>query len=200
MRTAAMRTGALTAALLVPLAGVVDLHDPPPPVTVVVGGTPRYVHRNTTFGQALREFHVHAASGRLLDVQGGVLDANADPGRVLLNGSVADPPVRLADGDRIVAVNGVDRTEGTRDVVTRLKGRRPGDPQYTLGTARAEKITTEGKISGLLKSFDVAALHLHAGDRPVHSPLLASDDPGSIRSLGPGVEVRFPAGGRRMVA
>lgn len=183
MRTTAMRASAMTAALLMPLAFAVELHDRPPPVTIIVGGTPRYVRQDTTFGQALREFHVRAAPGRLLDVEGDVLDPKADPGSVLLNGSVAGASTPLADGDQIIASNGVDSTEGIRKVVTNLKGRRPGDPQFTLGTARVEKVTTEGKISG--KVVSIVYRPRSKFDKPPEVALTFDDGPwpGSSREI-----------------
>ncbi|MFB3738340.1 MAG: polysaccharide deacetylase family protein [Candidatus Velamenicoccus archaeovorus] len=143
-----LRAAILLGVLVVPLAVSVALGDLPPPLHVVVNGEPVLLAHDTTFGNAVRELHLHARSGRLLDVQGGVLDPRADPGAILLNGDQARRSTALGDGDRIQVVNGTDRTEGTRRVVERLPGVRPGNPQYSLATSRVERITVTGRISG----------------------------------------------------
>ncbi len=181
MRTAAMRAGAITALLLVPTFVAVELHDRPPPVTIIVDGTPQYVRQHTTFGQALRQFNVRAEPGRLLDVEGDVIDRSADPGRLLLNGAPSPASTPLADGDQIVVVNGIDSTEGTRMVVVSLKGRRPGDPQYALGTARVDQITTEGRISGKVVSVEYRPRSKF--DRPPEVALTFDDGPWPNSSL-----------------
>lgn len=173
--TAAMRAGVVAVVMLVPAFVAVELHDRPPPIAVVVAGTPRWVRQHTTFGQAMREFHVRAAPGRLLDVEGDVIDPKADPGRVLLNGQTAPRSTPLAAGDAIVAWNGVNRVEGTRKVVTKLKGRRPGNPQYTLGTARVERVTIEGRVSG--KVISVVYRPRSRFDRPPEVALTFDDGP-----------------------
>jgi peptidoglycan/xylan/chitin deacetylase (PgdA/CDA1 family)/sulfur carrier protein ThiS len=151
-----LRVGVRAAVVLgmatLPLLLGVSLHDLPPPVRVVVNGEPVSLSDGTTFGGAIRMMHLRPRPGRLLDVQGGVLEARADPGRILLNGDVAPRSRGLRSGDRISVVNGTDRTEGTRRVVDRLPGRHPGDPQYSLATSRMEQITVVGRRSGKVVS------------------------------------------------
>ena len=175
MRAAAMKASVIGAVFLIPMFVAVELHDRPPPVAIVVNGTPQYVRQRTTFGQALRQFHVRALPGRLLDVEGKVIDRKADPGRVLLNGSTTPASTPLADGDQIISLNGVDSTEGTRTIVTKLKGRRPGNPQYTLGTARVDQVTTEGRVSG--KVVSVIYRPRSKFDRPPEVALTFDDGP-----------------------
>jgi peptidoglycan/xylan/chitin deacetylase (PgdA/CDA1 family) len=136
----------------VPLAIVVRLRDVPPPITVSLNGRPAQVSQKTTFGALVRERHLHATDGRLLDVGGKVLNAHADPGAITLNGVHAKRTTLLHPGDRIVVHDGKDKTEPTVTKRTMLPGKNPGDPQFTLETGKVEQITTEGKISGEIVS------------------------------------------------
>ncbi len=148
-----LRAMAASVALFLPLLVVVKLHDLPPPIGIEVQGRQEYVEVGTTFGQAIASFGLHATSGRLLDVEGKVLRYHVDPGRILLNGVPAVHSTGLAASERIEVVNGIDRTEGTRRVRTRVKGRKPGDPQFNLDTSRVVRITTVGAISSKVVSI-----------------------------------------------
>lgn len=143
---------ALAVASPVLLVGT-ELKELPPPVLVSVRGQVTYVEPDTTLGEAIKAFDLHAESGRLLDVEGKVIEYRADPGQILLNGEPASRSTVLETGSRIETVNGEDRTEGTRVVKTPLEGRRAGNPMYTLGTARVTRIRTEGRISGKVLSI-----------------------------------------------
>jgi peptidoglycan/xylan/chitin deacetylase (PgdA/CDA1 family) len=137
---------------LVPVLIAADLGDLAPPVPVRVEGRTAYVRRGTTFGRAIHEFGLHALSGRLFDVEGKAIEYRADPGTITLNGAVPTRETELEPNDVIEVVDGLDRTEGIRRVVTRLPGLRPGNPQYTLGTSRVLRITEEGRVSGKVLS------------------------------------------------
>jgi peptidoglycan/xylan/chitin deacetylase (PgdA/CDA1 family) len=137
---------------LLPLLVSADLGDLPPPVPLTVEGKAAYVGHGTTFGRAIRQFDLHASSGRLLDVEGKVLEYRIDPGRILLNGQEPPKSTELAAADEITVVNGTDTTEGTHRVATRLADLQPGNPQYTLGTSRVLRVTVEGRISGKVVS------------------------------------------------
>ena len=137
-----------------PLLVSANLSDVAPPIPLAVNGKTGYIASGTTFGAAIHRFDLHATSGRLLDVEGKVLEYRADPGRILLNGKEAPKGTELAAGDRITVVNGTDTTEGTRRVVTELEGSQPGNPQRTLGTSTVLRITFEGRISGKVASVE----------------------------------------------
>ena len=134
--------------LAVPLLIVARIHDAPPPIRILVNEKPALVSTKTTFGSLVRERHLRATDGRLLDVEGKVLNAHADPGEITLNGDRARRSMLLHAGDKIEVRNGEDETEKTITKRAMLPGRNPGNPQYTLRTGKVLQITTEGKISG----------------------------------------------------
>ena len=136
--------------VLAPLVVAAELQDGPPPLAITVDGTPILVAFDAAFGDVIRDQGLRPTDGRLLDVQGGVLERHADPGTVLLNGDEASRSTSLAEGDAIAVVNGVDRTEGTRREVERLPGRRVGNPMRTLATSRMFEIKIVGRISGTI--------------------------------------------------
>ncbi len=133
--------------VLAPTLVGAELTDLPAPVAITVDGSWAIVAGGSTFGEAIRALDLHARSGRLLDVNGRVLERTADPGRILLNGDEARRLTPLRPDDAISIVDGTDRTEGTERVVDVLPGRRPGDPMFTLATSRLERITTLGAVS-----------------------------------------------------
>jgi peptidoglycan/xylan/chitin deacetylase (PgdA/CDA1 family) len=134
--------------LALPLAIVSQLHDAPPPIPIVLNGSPLAVPDQTTFGALLRHHHLHARDGNLLDVQGKVLNPHEDPGQITLNGATASRGTLLHPGDRIEVQNGKDSTERTATQRTMLPGKQPGNPQFTLKTGEVEQITVSGRISG----------------------------------------------------
>jgi peptidoglycan/xylan/chitin deacetylase (PgdA/CDA1 family) len=168
---------------LVPVLASAALGDLAPPVAVTVGTGAAYVAHGTTLGGAIRELRLTATPGRLLDVEGKVLEHRADPGRILLNGAEVARDTVLEPHDVITVVDGEDRTEGTRRVVTRLPGQHPGDPAYTLGTSKVVRIAVEGRISGEIVSVEYRPVG------KVHDPpevALTFDDgpwPGSTRAV-----------------
>lgn len=147
-----LRPGIVVAAALVPLLVATGLGDSAPPIAVTVEGAPALVADGSNLRSLLRSVRLRPTPGRLLDVEGRVLDARADPGRILVDGRPAGPDTPLSSGDAVTVVDGVDRTETTRRVRTRLPGRRPGDPQYSLATARMVRIDVVGAVSELVVS------------------------------------------------
>jgi len=139
-------------AFATPLVIATDLHDLPPPIEVFVKKQPHYVAPGTTFGRIVTGLGVTARSGDLLDVEGKVLVPEAFPGRILLNGRLAPTDARLSDGDHVRVVNHSNRVEPLAQEEVRLPGRRPGDPQFYLGTAPGVQVVTTGEISGKLVS------------------------------------------------
>jgi peptidoglycan/xylan/chitin deacetylase (PgdA/CDA1 family) len=138
--------------VLAPLLVAAELHDGPSPIAVTVEGSSLLVAFDTTFGDVARDEGLRAVDGRLLDVEGDVLDRRADPGAILVNGAVPPRSTPLAEGDVITVVDGADRTEGTRRETERLPGRQVGNPMYTLATSRLIQTTTIGRISGKVVS------------------------------------------------
>src|SRR6266576_72650 len=126
--------------IAVPLVIVARLHDAPPPIRILLNDKPVLVSTKTTFGALLRARKLHATDGRLLDVQGKVLNPHADPGEITLNGDAAKRTLVLHPGDRIEVQDGKDKTESTVTKRTMLPGRNPGNPQYTLQTGKVEQI------------------------------------------------------------
>ncbi|HZP89441.1 MAG TPA: polysaccharide deacetylase family protein [Actinomycetota bacterium] len=147
-----VRAAVVLGVAILPLLVAATLADLPAPVQITLDGRVRFVPQGTTLGGLIRARNLHPRSGRLLDVEGHVLRYRADPGRILLNGAPAPRRTTLESGDAIQVVNGTDRTEGTRTVVTRLKGLRPGNPQFALGTSRVQEIRVEGRVSGIVVS------------------------------------------------
>lgn len=180
---AGLRAAVLLGFGIVPLMAATGLADLPAPLSITVNGRPVLVRHGATFGEVIVEYRLHAISGRLLDVRGKVLEHGADPGRILLNAEPASLAAGLADGDAVLVVNGADRTEGTRRIVTTLKKRRPSNPQFTLATSKVQKIVTEGRISGT-----VVSVRYRAVGRTKRPPAVALtfDDgpwPGSTRKI-----------------
>ena len=60
-------------------------------ISIRVRGLEETVTQGTTLVEAAERFGLRPASGDLLNVQGGVLQRGAFPGRLLLNGGVAPP-------------------------------------------------------------------------------------------------------------
>src|SRR3954470_22252666 len=67
--------------IAVPLGIVARLHDAPP-IRILVNDKAVLVSTKATFGGLVRQQKLHAADGRLLDVEGKVLNPHADPGRI----------------------------------------------------------------------------------------------------------------------
>jgi peptidoglycan/xylan/chitin deacetylase (PgdA/CDA1 family) len=130
----------------------VSLIDRPAPLSIVLDRHPVLLPAPSQVGEVLGRFDVAPVDGRLLNIEGHVLLRHADPGRVLLNGAVASPRDLLASGDVLTIVDGADRTEGTRRIKTMLRGRRYGDPEFSLGRARIVRVDTVGRISGIVAS------------------------------------------------
>ena len=146
------RFAVLLGAAIVPLVVATGLGDATPPISLTVDGRPAMVAAGSHLGALVRTFDLRPANGRLLDVEGHVLDRSADPGRILVDGRPARPRMLLSDGDAITVVDGVDRTETVKRVRTRLPGRQPGNPQYSLATARMVRVDTVGRVSGIVVS------------------------------------------------
>jgi peptidoglycan/xylan/chitin deacetylase (PgdA/CDA1 family) len=166
---------ALLAGTLLVLLSAAGLGEAPPPISITVNGRNALVAAGSSLGDVARSLGLDPADGRLLDVQGHVLERHADPGTILLDGLAAPRRARLADGDRVTVLDGRDRTEGTRRVRTRLPGRQPGDPQFSLATARMLRVDTLGRVSGIL--VRTAYRPLGRSRRPPEVALTFDDGP-----------------------
>ncbi len=153
-----LRAGLMVGVAFGPLLVAAGLGDPPPPIAIIVDGRTALVQAGSRLGPVVHLFGVEPADGRLFDVDGHVLQRHADPGRILVNGVVARPRTLLRDGDAITIAPGRDRVEGTRRVVTKLRGRRPGDPQFSLATAPMLRIRTVGRVSGIVAATEYRAV------------------------------------------
>ena len=148
----ALRLIVLVGLALVPVAVATGLGDLVPPLSITVDGRPAAVAPGTRLRAVIRSFDLHATNGRLLDVDGHVLESAADPGVVLLDGRLVSRRTVLHDGDVVTVVDGVDRTESTVRTVRRAPGWSFGDPQYSLSTAHMKVIRTVGRVSGIVVS------------------------------------------------
>ena len=128
--------------------GIIPTVPLPPPARITVQHRAEAVPPGTTFGDVIADRHLHATTGRLLSVTGAVLDAQADPGRILLDGADALRSQRIVTGDRIVVVSGTDRVEPVIHTTVRLPGLHPGDPENTLATYPITQVRATGKLSG----------------------------------------------------
>jgi peptidoglycan/xylan/chitin deacetylase (PgdA/CDA1 family) len=121
----------LTASALVP-----TLYAPLPPQTVVwVNGGATQSFGRLSVGRLLAGLGVHPRPGRLLDLRGGVLDNDATPPRIVVDGRPATMRTRLADGDRVKVSDGVDTTEPTVLETVQPGG---GNPESRLVSAPIE--------------------------------------------------------------
>ena len=121
---------------------------PPKPAHIRLDHRAVSVPRGTTY-EAFAELEgLSARDGRLLSVTGEILERHISDGSIELNGRPPEPLHLLESGDRIVLVEGVDRTEGTKRVTTTLPGRANAFVQRTLATYRVREITTVGRRSG----------------------------------------------------
>jgi peptidoglycan/xylan/chitin deacetylase (PgdA/CDA1 family) len=131
------------------------------PLTVMIQGSPLPFVPGSTLGTVIRDLHLRPKAGRLLSVSGDVLQARVNAGEVLLNGTPASRTTGLGEGDVVTVVDGSDRVEGTRKETQMLRGRHPGDPQYSLGLWKLKQVQRVGRISG-----DVASLRYVPTGRP----------------------------------
>jgi len=147
---------------------------PPPPIQVLLDGSPLTIDPGTTLGALLMQADLHPKAGHLLAVDGAILERKAYPGRVELNGHVARGATALETGDRIRIVNGTDRTEPTVRTV-KIVGRRVGDPERTLDVYPTRQITISGRLSGTVAS--VTERSLGKGHAPREVALTFDDGP-----------------------
>jgi peptidoglycan/xylan/chitin deacetylase (PgdA/CDA1 family) len=145
-----------------------------PPMWVFLDRRPIPVDPGTTLRTLVADQHLRAVDGRLLAVDGSVLDAHADLGRIVVRGRRATPNTVLAPGDHVAVVNGSDRTEAT---VRRIRniGWRVGDPERTLDVYRTQRITTVGRRSGIVAS--VVDRSIGSGRAPRAVALTFDDGP-----------------------
>ena len=149
---AALRLIVLVGIAVVVLAVTTAVGDLTPPISITVDGHAAAIAPGTRLRAVVRMFDLRPIAGRLLDVNGHVLDATADPGAILVDGRPVRPATALQDGDVVTVVDGADRTESTVRATTRLPGWSFGDPQYSLSRAHMQIIRTVGRLSGIVVS------------------------------------------------
>jgi peptidoglycan-N-acetylglucosamine deacetylase len=122
-------------------------HERPASVAVTVAGRRAVLPNGTTLSQASAMLGVHPRAGNLRDVNGRVLRLGIAPGRILLDGRAASGRERLRDGDRVVVVDGHDRTEPVVRREQRVPGGTPSDPQFTVNRIPGEQLIVRGAVS-----------------------------------------------------
>ncbi|MBI3648715.1 MAG: polysaccharide deacetylase family protein [Actinobacteria bacterium] len=125
----------------------------PPQVAIVVEGVVHEAPFGTTLGELVHELGLKPRAGRLLSVDGGILEPRIDRGTILLDGEEALFGTVLQAGDVIAVRDGADRVERTRRRAKVLRGMNPGDPQYTLRLWKLRRVETVGRVSGEVASL-----------------------------------------------
>jgi len=135
-------------------AGTSSSPPAPPPLAITVNGVSREVPPGTTLGALIAELDLQAEPGRLLSVSGFVLERRIDRGDITINGLHGRHAAALRTNDRVEVVDGEDRIEGTRRVVTELPGMHPTVPQRTLAVYPMKEVDVVGRISGEVVSTE----------------------------------------------
>jgi len=117
-------------------------------ITVRVGGLDEKVNEGTTLEEAAERLGIRPDAGDLLDVEHAVLQRNAFPGKLLLNGTARPRTTELEEGDRIAAVDGRDQREPVTRFSVRVSGGMPPNPQFTLARTPGKQELEKGQISG----------------------------------------------------
>lgn len=120
---------------------------------ITVNGDPKGVPEGVTLGEALKSMGIKARPGHLRDVTGAVIDANAYPAKLRVDGKRASKETVLAEGAEIEVEAGRDRTEPTTSEKERVDEPQQANPQYLLGAAPGWRITTTGQESGKVASI-----------------------------------------------
>jgi peptidoglycan/xylan/chitin deacetylase (PgdA/CDA1 family) len=110
-----------------------------------------------------------------------VLQPNAFPGTVSLNGSPAGAGTRLRAGDRVEVVAGRDRREQLAKQVVRESAGEPADPQFFLARTPGSEVIVRGarshklvsarfRPSGSARVERAVALTFDDGPSPIYTP------------------------------
>jgi peptidoglycan/xylan/chitin deacetylase (PgdA/CDA1 family)/sulfur carrier protein ThiS len=153
----------------------------PSSLTLQIGKRNVTVSAGATLGDAIDAFALRPRAGRLLDVNGHVIRADAFPGSIRVDGRAVAAGSVLRDGDRISVVEGHDRTEELSHSIVRLRNGIPGDPQFTIGRAPGEELIVRGSLShelvstrfrvlGTARPQRAVALTFDDGPSPVYTP------------------------------
>jgi peptidoglycan/xylan/chitin deacetylase (PgdA/CDA1 family) len=107
------------------------LADLPPPTVVSYNGQQVHLAGEVTVAQLLEQQREPMKVGRLLDVTGAVLKANAYPPEIIVNGRPGDPSTVLHESDIVELRGGRDVYEPS---IVQTFANSGGNPQFTLGT------------------------------------------------------------------
>ncbi|MEX0990973.1 MAG: polysaccharide deacetylase family protein [Actinomycetota bacterium] len=175
----ASRRELLVSAAALALAACTRVVQPslPPPqrggsqITVVVNGSEVQLARGASVADALATAGITLRRGRLLDVDGDLLERHAVPPTLRIDGAPAEPDATLPDGAVVVAEDAGDRRE---DVIReRAKATRPNNPQFILGGEDGVLVTAVGEVSGKVVS---AKFHVTKGRSHPKALALTFDD------------------------
>jgi len=179
-----VRPGAVALAAAVALvgAGCGSHHAAPPRIPISVDGTRERVAAGTTLAEAVETLGLRPQAGKLVDVEGHVLRANAFPGRLLVNGRRVARATALRAGDSIALVAGRDRRERLVRIVRSVRGGIPPNPQGKLLTTPGVEVDVRGAISrklvskrfrpveGPIRTERAVALTFDDGPDPLYTP------------------------------
>lgn len=153
--------------------------EPESTLSITVNGHALEIPIGSDIATALTAANIHVARGRLLDVNGNLLDRHGVRPTLTLGGAAAQPDAPLTAGAILVARDGRERKEAV--ATTRIKSDLPNDPQYLLGGERGVYTVREGAVSGIAVSttFTKGKGHSHPksvaltfddGPDPVETP------------------------------
>jgi peptidoglycan/xylan/chitin deacetylase (PgdA/CDA1 family)/sulfur carrier protein ThiS len=125
-----------------------------PSIKISVGGEAASVPAGMTLGALARALGLHPRAGDLLDVEGDLIQRDAIPGQVLMNGKAVPDSTPLSPGAVITVRDGQDTTESIVTEIEQVPGRQATNPQFFLGTVPGELILRKGEISGEVVSSE----------------------------------------------
>jgi len=125
----------------------------PSPVSVTIQGQVYSVVPGTSVGKATQAFGIKITNGALLDVTGSPLKPNEYPARIKVNGKRAERSTPLQAGAIVEIAAGRDHTEDTTEERKDSNSEQQLNPQYALGSAPGEEITTRGVLSDKVASI-----------------------------------------------
>ena len=150
-------------------------------VRVMVAGRGVEVAPGTTLATVALGSGLRPRAGDLLAVHGRVLRSGVFHGDLVVNGRPASGRRRLYGGDRVVAVDGRDRTEKLTRTVLSEPGGVPSDPEFFVdripgareivrGAVSHELVSSRFRPTGPARAEHAVALTFDDGPSPEYTP------------------------------